>query len=298
MLLVWTLLQPLCCSRWRPRDDEEGVAVAGKVDVPELAQITDSSCLHSALKVHSEFDDASTEAGESRRGTPTGGEEQDLELQCRRPCQWKLGAAVERLLDDISNIWLGAEVIAVHDGDSYDICFVDDGSKEYDVEGCELRARKVRLEMPIEVWESVGSCLHDKQDLCTFQALARTPATASDRQACAWWCTSYHHRFGRCGPRCGFERIAGAEGAVMASRAVAACADAAAQGVSPADKVPWKARYVAQERLSDPRLLPEYTATLEPGDVFYGVSGKKVSYNSPLKGMFFDPRLGRMVREY
>jgi len=213
---------------------------------------------------------------------------------------WQPGSPVERLLDEMSDIWMGAVVCSVRSGDLYDIEYVDDGSRECEVEGCELRPRRTRLDLPSEVWERVGSCLHDKRDLCTFEALARMPCEAARQESQLWWCTSYHERFGRCSPRCCFERIVGAHGRIGAAKEVATCRSRAAEGLTNADKVPWKTRYIEQERLSDPdlKLLESYAnSAATPGDTAYTVSGKKVTYGNSLSGMYFDPRLGRMVRE-
>merc|ERR1712100_394151 len=74
---------------------------------------------------------------------------------------WAAGDPVERLLDDISDIWAGAVVLHVRGEGLFDISYADDGSVECGVEGSELRPRKVRLDMPAEMWQGVGSCLCD-----------------------------------------------------------------------------------------------------------------------------------------
>jgi len=231
--------------------------------------------------------------------------------QEEQPLRWAPGSLVERLLDDISDIWVGAVVVAAREGGLYDVEYPDDGSRERDGDGHELRPRNFRMDLPAEVWAYVGLCLYEKADLCAFEALARMPLAASRREAAVLWCTAYHERFSRCGPRCAFVRGSGPEGAAAAVRAIRGCVAAAELGLTPVDRLPWKARYADQERFAAPGWLhgpgSEAAAAAAPGDAAYGVSGKRARYehldgrlrygSNALSGWYFDPRLGRMVRE-
>lgn len=216
--------------------------------------------------------------------------------------QWTPGDWVERLLDDISDIWTGAVVIAAHGGDIYDVEYADDNSVERGVEGSELRARKTRLDLPAEVWECVGGCLLGKADLCTFETVARAACAATKREGQRWWCVTYHDRFGRCGPRCLFRRSDGKTNMKVSRETVAECFDTASLGQTVVDRTPWKERYKEQERLHAASL--EYDRVESgPGDAAYSVSGKRVGdarsryADDTTVGWYFDPRLGRMVKE-
>lgn len=223
---------------------------------------------------------------------------------------WAPGSAVERLLDDVSDIWVGAVVISRHAvGDLYDIEYVDDASREYEVESHELRPRKLRFDLPAEVWTCIGSNLHDHHDICSFETISRMPCAVSQREAQTWWCTAYHEQFRRCGPRCAFAQRAG-DGIVATGVDVADCMAVAALGLTPVDRTPWKSRYIEQDRNSKSTWHPEAESAgggAAPGDAAYGVSGRKSNHphldgrlqygRNALRGMYFDPRLGRMVRE-
>jgi len=220
--------------------------------------------------------------------------------------RWARGSTVERLLDDMSNIWVGAIVLCANGGELYDVEYEADGSIEYGVEGCELRARSFRLDLPTEIWCRVGCYFYEKQDLCSLEVLARASCLASQQEAQGWWCTAYHQRFGRCGPRCAFKRVNGAAGAMAATKAVASCVVTAALGLTPIERQPWKSRFVQQERCSSSWYDDTRGPTQDSGA--YGLSGHRISYGhmdgrllygqNALGGMYFDPRLGRMIREY
>uniref|UniRef100_A0A7S4QB95 Uncharacterized protein n=1 Tax=Alexandrium monilatum TaxID=311494 RepID=A0A7S4QB95_9DINO len=231
-------------------------------------------------------------------------QDQDLPTE-PPPRQWAPGSLVERLLDDVSDIWVGAVVLAAHQGDIYDVEYPDDGSVERAVEGHELRRRNYRMDLPSEVWVYVAHCFYEKLDICAFEALARMPQAAAQRESKLLWCTAYHERFSRCGPRCTFVR---GSGAVASAKAIAGCVEAADLGLTPVDRMPWKARFAEQERFNTPSWREEAPAdAVTPGDAAYGVSGKKVRHShldgrlrygaNALSGWYYDPRLGRMVRE-
>lgn len=208
--------------------------------------------------------------------------------------RWLLGADVERLMDDMSDIWLGARVVGLSDGGLYSVEYADDGTIEHEVEGSELRPRKRRWDVPVEVWVCLGSCMSGKEELASFEAIGRLPRAASVSESQMWWCASYHDRFGRCGPRCGF--VVGAAGRASLNDVVRRCAQAAAEGWTTADRKPWKERYLEQERLDSSRRSPEQRRG-SLGDSAYAFNGKKVDYSNPMQGWFFDPRLGKMVKE-
>ncbi|CAE8710353.1 unnamed protein product [Polarella glacialis] len=234
--------------------------------------------------------------------------------------RWAPGDLVERLLDDVSDIWSGAIIVKASNRcllqssiELYDITYADNGSLERDVEVEELRPRKVACDMPSEVWTFVGGCLGEKQDLVAFEALSRNPGTAAREKAHLWWCSVYHRRFGRCGPRCSFSFVSGAEGCAAAAQAVAICVATAILGQTPLDRLSWKARYQDQEVLTKPDWnfgadSNGGTPTAAPGDAAYSCSGKKATWmtmdgrlrygSDAITGSFFDPRLGCMVREH
>jgi len=223
------------------------------------------------------------------------------------PC-WPVGALVERLLDDISDIWVGAEVLRCNDDGLYDVTYSDNGSVERKVDGSEIRARKARLDLPPEVWTGIGQCFFQKRDLATFETITRSTRAVSLGEKQRWWCRAYHERFGRCGPRCSFERVKGPEGSAAASRAMLLCLAVGTTGRTQVDKKLWKTRYMDQERLIDPvQLLETPGASAAPGDAAYGVSGRRARHanldgrlrygHNAHVGMYFDPRLGHMVRD-
>lgn len=214
--------------------------------------------------------------------------------------RWKPGALVERLLDDVSDIWAGATVIASHEGDLYDVKYADDQAIEHNVEASELRRRTVELNLPIDIWVRTGCCLSDKLDLCAVDRLARSPHAAAQHAEQAWWCVAFHQRFGRCGWQCEFAPMAAAAytSAVDQQKATAKCFNST--GVSQA----WKERYMARERSNAPLNIEESEPVKNHA---YATSGKALNYSSMdgrlrygrnnLGDMFYDPRLGCMVMD-
>merc|ERR1712039_496389 len=93
----------------------------------------------------------------------------------------------------------------------------------------------------------------------------------------------------------GFTRCAGS---VASIKDVSDCMKAAALGLTPVDNLPWKLRYMEQHLYNKPSLALEEGSgsPTSPGDAAYGVSGRKAKGQDLLKDMFYDPRLGRMVR--
>jgi len=62
--------------------------------------------------------------------------------------------------------------------------------------------------------------------------------------------------------------------------------------------MPWKKRYIEQEKLSDPNRVDKDDSRA-PGDAAYttySATGKKLNQNRSSEGWYFDPRLGRMVK--
>lgn len=224
---------------------------------------------------------------------------------------WRPGDLVERLLDDVSDIWAGAMVMGSSAGGLFSVRYEDNGSVEEEVEGQELRTRKMRLNLPVEAWVYIGGCLFEKTDLCAFETITPGAREAQRWRGQGWWCIAYHERFGRCGPRCSFERVTARErccSGQATAQIVRACGKEAELGLTAADRKPWKERYAEQERLSNPGMLDTGSPKSAPGDAAYAEmglpasggyssSGRKVVYGDALAGWFFDPRLGRMVRE-
>jgi len=210
---------------------------------------------------------------------------------------WCVGACVERLLDDVSDIWAGATVVGIDAGGLYSVAYADDGSVEHQVDGYELRPRKSRLEFPVEVWERIGSCMDGKLELTSFEVIVRRAREAAQEEAKVWWCSAYHDRFGICGPRCKFKRLAGRMGLVLLGETSRQCSKAAAQGLTSVDRKPWKERYSEQERFDIASKNPQKNIKGTPGDSAYALCGRKVNLKNPTEGMFYDPRLGKMVRE-
>lgn len=204
---------------------------------------------------------------------------------------------VERLLDDISDIWVGASIVE-DDGDGlYTICYEDNGSLESEVCDQELRPRQMRLDFPAEVWSAIGHCTYGKVDLCSFEVLVKGAHDASKINSSIWWCVAYHDRFGRCGPRCEFERLPGRLGAELLSKVARSCTELAAKGLTAIDRKSWKQRYVDHELWIETKGVFDNSPG-SPGNAAYAISGRKVDYSGgPTAGMFFDPRLGKMVRE-
>jgi len=211
---------------------------------------------------------------------------------------WRPGELVERLLDDISDIWAGASVVAVTPT-GYSVQYDDDGKLEHDVDGEELRPRQACLDLPVDVWISIGTCMDTAEDLCSFEAITQASCQALRRHSQTWWCCAYHYRFGRCGPRCAFEKVVSVEARRLMSVAINQCFLTAAEGLTTMDRKPWKERFVEQEKLfrSQQRVAP----SLGPSDAAaygaYTLSGKRIGLRSPQVGLFYDGRLGRMVRE-
>lgn len=208
---------------------------------------------------------------------------------------WAKGAPVERLLDDVSDIWIGAVIQATCGDGIYDVQYLDDNSVEQGVQADELRTRRLDDSIfPDELWERAGSCLRSKEDLCAFQCIARGPRAAAVRWAEQWWCAAYHEAFGRCGAKCLYHRQ---ENRVAGSLS---CAAPAASS-SPKARGRWKERFIAKERL---RITPAEPLVSSPCNRnIYAASGLVVQ--SALDGrlrfgagggdQYFDPRLGTMV---
>lgn len=292
--VLWALrihLRRLCCSR---RAVEQLSTLGGLQKIPEGTQ--EGALQRDTIQEVKVLTQAASAGHEVAAADIVAQESTQLHRRL-----WTVGEPVERLLDDISDIWAGAVIAAVQIAGSYDISYVDDGSVELGVEGCELRPRKARLDMPAEVWESVGGCLCECRDLCTFEQIAVASCHAMQQNVNYWWCTAFHERFGRCGARCRFDRVGGAFGAKAGTTTVKQCFTDSTLGQTALDRTPWKTRFVEHQRLLDSaHRVSENVDKHLPGDKAYSVSGQKVSHadvNVSNIGFFFDPRLGRMVRE-
>lgn len=157
---------------------------------------------------------------------------------------WAAGCEVERILDDVSNIWIGAVVEAARENDSYCIRYTDNGSLEDGVESWELRARTPCIDIPAEAWACIGACLSESSTLCALEAVATLPFQVSRRETQSWWCTAYHLLFGKCGCTCTYERNSGLGGTERARLAIADCLALRSVEVSGLMmRRPWKERF-------------------------------------------------------
>lgn len=166
----------------------------------------------------------------------------DNSLRALSKLEWRPGAAVERLLDDISNIWIGAIVRSVLSDEMYEIEYLD-GELESGVDGEELRPRRMRLDLPVEVWASVGSCVRGTKDLCAFEQISLASRVCALRGAELWWCIAYHERFRRCGSDCHFNKPQVVEGDYTA---IIICIEQTR--VSVLCKLSWKERYAERQK--------------------------------------------------
>mmetsp|Transcript_61564 Transcript_61564/g.178554 ORF Transcript_61564/g.178554 Transcript_61564/m.178554 type:complete len:278 (-) Transcript_61564:61-894(-) len=172
--------------------------------------------------------------------------------------RWQVGELVERLLDDVSDIWAAAVVCNIYEGGLYDIRYTDDGRLEEGVDAAELRARRERRALPDEVWDRAGAyAAGSPGTVCAIEGLARGPRHAARLRGGFTWCLAYHDAFGRCGDACVFERLTGSLGAATAQRAAATCAAMweAESGQSPGSpsaggkrRTTWKDRFVDRHR--------------------------------------------------
>jgi len=208
------------------------------------------------------------------------------------------GDMVERLLDDVSDIWSGAVILIAHPGDLYDVEYVDDHTVERNIEAVELRARTQELNMPAEVWEQTGCYLQDREDLCAFECLARAAQVAAKRSADGWWRAAYHSKFGRCGGACDFKGES-SEGSAPGKR------------MSPKLKcvVPasgprsWKERFRARDHRSAPwegeEAAWDNRAFTTTGQVLHytQIDGRLRYGQTSSNDRYFDPRLGCMVSD-
>eukprot|EP00928_Gymnodinium_smaydae_P006674 TRINITY_DN12378_c0_g1_i1.p1 TRINITY_DN12378_c0_g1~~TRINITY_DN12378_c0_g1_i1.p1 ORF type:complete len:236 (-),score=35.44 TRINITY_DN12378_c0_g1_i1:94-801(-) len=157
---------------------------------------------------------------------------------------WSVGSEVERLLDDVSDIWIAAVVEVVHASGSYDIRYVDDGIVEENVEVDELRSRTPTIDLPPEAWACIAASLQDIQSVCALESVAVVPSKAAKSESQSWWCSAYHLEFGRCGSVCSYERNFCPEGREAARLAIANCL--ALRSVELSGQMmrrPWKQRY-------------------------------------------------------
>lgn len=226
---------------------------------------------------------------------------------------WPPGSKVERLLDDVSDIWTRATVLASHDGDLYDLEYLDDGTVECAVEGDELRhIVGGASDFPDDLWEHAGCYLGSKEDLAAFERIARAPREAAVQCAQEWWCAAYHANFGRCTAACRFQAVLDESGWRLAAQEMARCSAVAAIDTKEKRALrvagwSWKARFQERDRLQ--RLAKQVQANANAaksgaGDArYFTASGLKVQGN--LDGLlrfggkradhYFDPRLGFQV---
>merc|ERR1719215_2453988 len=164
---------------------------------------------------------------------------------------WRVGDQVERLLDDISDIWAAAVVCATCEPGLYDVRYIDNGSIEQGVESSEMRSRRTHVHLPDDVWERASAFSGNHGTLCAVEGLARGPRLAAVGQADVIWCAAYHYRFDRCSDVCCYERLNGLAGILSARRAVETCvaAEETISAPSPTGKrrsckQTWKQKYM------------------------------------------------------
>eukprot|EP00930_Biecheleria_cincta_P098989 TRINITY_DN90644_c0_g1_i1.p1 TRINITY_DN90644_c0_g1~~TRINITY_DN90644_c0_g1_i1.p1 ORF type:complete len:191 (+),score=31.99 TRINITY_DN90644_c0_g1_i1:91-663(+) len=110
---------------------------------------------------------------------------------------WRTGALVDRLVDDLADMWLGAVIQTVHPGHVYDIVYADTGILEKFVEGDELRGRQVPFQLGQEFWEHVVNFAGMGVLLCAVQQVERAAHRAVTRNDQVLWSILYHFNFGR-----------------------------------------------------------------------------------------------------
>lgn len=203
-----------------------------------------------------------------------------------RPPIFARGDVVERLLDDVSDIWSGAVVLAVHPGGLYDVKYVDDHTVERSIEAVELRTRSQELNLPAEVWQQTGCYLNYREELCAFECLSRAAHVASQRAADGWWCAAYHTKFGQCGGACQFE-----------GNRRGTCVGPASEPRS------WKERFRAREHRGNlwevEQAAWENRAFSTTGQAlqYSQVDGRLRYGQNSSNDQYFDPRLGCMVSD-
>lgn len=203
-----------------------------------------------------------------------------------RPPIFARGDIVERLLDDVSDIWSGGVILAAHPGGLYDVKYVDDHTVERSIEAMELRVRSQELNLPAEVWEQTGCYLHDQEELCAFECLSRAARVAAQRSADGWWRTAYHTKFGQCGGACQFE-----------GTRRGTCVGPASEPRS------WKERFRAREHRSVLWEVEEATwdnrafSTTGQALQYSQIDGRLRYGQNSSNDQHFDPRLGCMVSD-
>eukprot|EP00931_Biecheleriopsis_adriatica_P035303 TRINITY_DN20314_c0_g1_i2.p1 TRINITY_DN20314_c0_g1~~TRINITY_DN20314_c0_g1_i2.p1 ORF type:complete len:309 (-),score=49.07 TRINITY_DN20314_c0_g1_i2:12-938(-) len=143
-----------------------------------------------------------------------------LDAQSASDERWPVGAAVERLMDDVSDIWLGAVVEAVHTDDTYDVIYVDDGTLEKGVETAELRRRRQPFDPPLEVWAKTCLFLCEPRALGAVECVARgarLAATTDQSEVELWWCVAFHWHYLRCSALCRLNLAAATQGGSAAA---------------------------------------------------------------------------------
>eukprot|EP00929_Paragymnodinium_shiwhaense_P103970 TRINITY_DN67884_c0_g1_i1.p1 TRINITY_DN67884_c0_g1~~TRINITY_DN67884_c0_g1_i1.p1 ORF type:complete len:370 (-),score=56.29 TRINITY_DN67884_c0_g1_i1:105-1166(-) len=223
--------------------------------------------------------------------------------------RWHVGALVERVIDDVSDIWTGAVVTAV-DGDCYDIQYADTSATERGVEEDELRDRSPQMLFTAEMWSLTVACVRDAQTLCALECVETGARGASVRAARDVWSVAYHCKFGSCGTRCTLHH-ADEDGVDvdLAKQAAPECARVAEDpDLSPlsSQRLPWKEKYAKRHldglfaKRRDELLLAGYMDDTETSLSPAGspqLDGRLLFGRNALKGQVYDGMLGRMIAE-
>lgn len=243
----------------------------------------------------------------SQEGSPRSATSSHAANSGTKWSRWPVNAQVERLLDDVSDIWIGAIITVAYPGDVYDITYIDDGTLETDVDGCELRGRS--LSLPGDIWSRTCSFLSDPMVLCFVEESSTEARRTLVEYAEELWCVAYHCRFGRCGPLCPLPNKPHnnpADVGLAAQVAVDCAAKVADPWRAERQKRPWKVKFAERHQDDKKRALelecPALAAQLVAGDDDGSPTGAFIDDRmrfgrNALRGMYFDQVLGQMVRE-
>eukprot|EP00927_Polykrikos_kofoidii_P084798 TRINITY_DN9037_c1_g3_i1.p1 TRINITY_DN9037_c1_g3~~TRINITY_DN9037_c1_g3_i1.p1 ORF type:complete len:240 (+),score=16.79 TRINITY_DN9037_c1_g3_i1:39-758(+) len=198
--------------------------------------------------------------------------------------RWAPGDLVDRLLDDVSDIWVGAVVRCAYPGELYDIVYTDGSDVESGVEGCELRERPEQFSVPGHVWVLLGDFALDPQTLCAIESLARWHRNTAAVASSSWWCSAFHHRLGRCGDGCPLAQGASASSAAILCNQL----PISESPIAPPSKS-WKERYSLKSgrRKVDTALG---APTRETDEVYDKVHGRGEASSTP-QGPALDGRI-------
>lgn len=219
---------------------------------------------------------------------------------------WQPGDLVDRLVDDMGDIWTGAIIRATYPGDLYDIEYEDTDAVEQGVEGAELRRRQPAFLLDAEFWARTCEYICDGRTLSAVEQVERSARSAVVFEASTLWSVCYHCMLGKCGTRCALQSSVSSFEPAQVSRVAAECVRVAADPLqSPLSRQrrPWKERYAERYMDLQSELVREEHMMLscEPfslgGSPQSMLDGRLRFGADALRGSAFDPMLGRMVAE-